>query len=285
MDPIKCGEPGADFPTVLSRQLATDGIVVNPAPPAPEEEGQNPTHTQTHRTSCSPLRGVVGRMDEARDGCLARTGGSTFCMPTCTATLGCHGDLPHFVSVVSWRGPAIFSVVFRPLVCSFEAQQSVLLRWECFCVFAARSAFWGPCFLPVLPCRKNRYGGIPRARPRSRVTGKHEPQNAFHLRSGLLFSAPRDRYRALERAESKEKSGGLFTCGEDNADEDAEDMGGNPRELEETKEREQLYGGGRGGAKTLLCMFGPTVARGGAAVACCQWCQQGCCCCLCGCWF
>lgn len=43
-------------------------------------------------------------------------------------------------------------------------------------------------------------------------------------------------------AESKEKSGGLFTCGEDNADEDAVEPEDNPRELEETKEREQFFG-------------------------------------------
>lgn len=41
---------------------------------------------------------------------------------------------------------------------------------------------------------------------------------------------------------AEEKSGGLFTCGEDNADPDA-DFDENPTELEETKEREQPDGG------------------------------------------
>ncbi|CAM9753275.1 unnamed protein product [Scytosiphon promiscuus] len=42
VDPIKCGEDGADIPAVLSRKLATDGIVVDPPPPAPVEEEAEP---------------------------------------------------------------------------------------------------------------------------------------------------------------------------------------------------------------------------------------------------
>lgn len=41
VDPIKCGMTGADVPALLSRQLATDGIVLNPPTPQPVgEEGQ-----------------------------------------------------------------------------------------------------------------------------------------------------------------------------------------------------------------------------------------------------
>ncbi|CAM9404808.1 unnamed protein product [Ectocarpus fasciculatus] len=44
VDPIKCGVPGADLPSLLSRQLATDGIALNPPPtPPPEEEGEAET--------------------------------------------------------------------------------------------------------------------------------------------------------------------------------------------------------------------------------------------------
>lgn len=44
VDPVKCGVPGADLPSLLSRQLATDGIALNPPPtppPGEEEEGQS----------------------------------------------------------------------------------------------------------------------------------------------------------------------------------------------------------------------------------------------------
>ncbi|CAM9435783.1 unnamed protein product [Ectocarpus sp. 6 AP-2014] len=44
VDPIKCGVPGADLPSLLSRQLATDGIALNPPPtPPPEEEEEAET--------------------------------------------------------------------------------------------------------------------------------------------------------------------------------------------------------------------------------------------------
>lgn len=39
VDPIKCGMTGAEVPALLSRQLATDGIVLNPPTPQPVEEG------------------------------------------------------------------------------------------------------------------------------------------------------------------------------------------------------------------------------------------------------
>eukprot|EP00903_Cladosiphon_okamuranus_P007913 g7641.t1 len=38
VDPIKCGMTGADVPALLSRQLATDGIVLNPPTPLPVDE-------------------------------------------------------------------------------------------------------------------------------------------------------------------------------------------------------------------------------------------------------
>ncbi|CAM9946698.1 unnamed protein product, partial [Ectocarpus sp. 8 AP-2014] len=44
VDPIRCGVPGADLPSLLSRQLATDGIALNPPPtPPPEEEEEAET--------------------------------------------------------------------------------------------------------------------------------------------------------------------------------------------------------------------------------------------------
>lgn len=51
VDPVKYGVIGADVPAVLARQLATDGIALNPPPtPPPEEEGQiipTPPHNPT----------------------------------------------------------------------------------------------------------------------------------------------------------------------------------------------------------------------------------------------
>lgn len=56
-------------------------------------------------------------------------------------------------------------------------------------------------------------------------------------------------------AETKEKSGGLFTCGEDNADEDIEPVD-SPRELDEEKNQENLFG-------TRVASF--------LALVCCRW--------------
>eukprot|EP00752_Nemacystus_decipiens_P012726 g11275.t1 len=56
---------------------------------------------------------------------------------------------------------------------------------------------------------------------------------------GIVLNPPTP--QPMEEEESKETSGGLFTCGEDNADENVVEPEDNPRELEETKEREQLF--------------------------------------------